>query len=79
MGRVDLASPHKSDRRKKGRSVAYPRLHEALLVWMKAIEKEVTITGAILKAKAADLLPLCTICLCGHGRRLRPLRQSSPS
>ena len=79
MGGPDSASPHNSERRKKRRPVAYPRLHEALFVWMEAIEKEVTITGAILKAKAADQFPRCTICLCGHGRRFRPLRQFSPS
>ena len=58
MGGPDSASLHNSERRKKRRPVAYPCLHEALFVWMKAIEKEVTITGAILKAKAADLFPL---------------------
>ena len=57
MGGPDSASPHNSERRKKRRPVAYPRLHEALFVWMKAIEKEVTITGAILQAKAAELFP----------------------
>ena len=57
MGGPDSASPHNSERRKKRRPVAYPRLHEAPFVWMKAIEKEVTITGAILQAKAAELFP----------------------
>ena len=55
MGGPDSASPHNSEWRKKRRPVVYPRLHEAFFVWMKAIEREVTITGAILKAKAADL------------------------
>ena len=57
MGDPDSASPHNSERRKKRRPVAYPRLHEALFVWMKAIEEEVTITGAILKARAVNLFP----------------------
>ena len=57
MGSPDSAAPHNSEQCKKRRPVAYPRLHEALFVWMKAIEKEVTITSAILKAKAADLFP----------------------
>ena len=41
MGHPDSAPLHNSERRKKRRPVAYPRLHEALFVWMKAIEKEV--------------------------------------
>ena len=57
MGGPDSASPHNSEWHKKRRPVAYPCLHEALFVWMKAIEKEVTITGAILQAKAAELFP----------------------
>ena len=57
MDGPDSASPHNSERRKKRRPVAYHRLHEVLFVWMKAIEKEVTITGAILQTKAAELFP----------------------
>ena len=57
MGNPDSASLHNSKRRKKRRPVAYPHLHEALFVWIKAIEKQVTITGAILQAKAAELFP----------------------
>ena len=51
MARADLASPHNSERRKKRRSVAYPRLHEALLVWMKAIEKEEPLLVPYLKPR----------------------------
>ena len=57
MGSPDSAVPHNSKRCKKRRPVAYPCLHEELFVWIKPIEKEVTTTGAILKAKAADLIP----------------------
>ena len=56
MGDPDSATSH-NQKWKKRRPVAYPRLHEALFVWMKAIEKEVTITSAILQAKAAKLFP----------------------
>ena len=60
MGGQDSASPgpHNSERRKKRRPAAYPRLHEALFAWMKGVEKEVTSTSPILKAKAVELFPL---------------------
>ena len=45
MGNPDSAALHNQERKKR-RPVAYPRLHEALFVWIMAIE-EVTITGAI--------------------------------
>ena len=45
MGNLDSAALHNQERKKR-RPVAYPRLHEALFVWIMAIE-EVTITGAI--------------------------------
>ena len=46
MGNPDSAALHNQEPKKRT-PVAYPRLHEALFVWMMAIEKEVTITGAI--------------------------------
>ena len=46
MGNPDPAALHNQER-KKQRPVTYPRLHEALFVWIMAIEKEVTITGTI--------------------------------
>ena len=45
MGNPDSAALHNQEP-EKWRPAAYPRLHEALFVQM-AIEKEVTITGAI--------------------------------
>ena len=56
IGNADSAPLHNQER-KRQRPVAYPRLHEAFFVWMKAIEKVVTITGAIIQAKAAELFP----------------------
>ena len=56
MGDSDSAPLHNQGR-KRQRPIAYPRLHEPLFVWMKAIEKAVTITGAILQAKASELFP----------------------
>ena len=41
----------RNQKRKRRRLVVYPQLHEALFVWMKAIEKVVTITGPILKLR----------------------------
>ena len=46
MGLPDSAALHNQERKKR-RTVAYPRLHESLLAWMMAIEKEVAITGTI--------------------------------
>ena len=56
MGYSDSAPLH-SQEHKRRRPVACPRLHEALFVWMKAIEKVVTITGAIPQAKVAKSFP----------------------
>jgi hypothetical protein len=43
--------------RQRHRAVQFPRLHDALYVWMKAVEKHTTITGPILCAKAKKLFP----------------------
>jgi len=42
---------------KRRRIPTYPGLHDALYVWMRAIENHTTITRNILKAKAAQLFP----------------------
>ena len=47
MSNSDSAALH-NEERKKRRPVTYPRLHEALFVWIMAIEKEAIITGAKL-------------------------------
>ena len=46
MGNTGSAALHNQER-KKWRPVTYPRLHEALYVWVMVIEKEVTITDSI--------------------------------
>ena len=77
MGDSDTALLHNQERKLR-RPVAYQQLHEALFVWIKAIEKVVTITGPVLQAKAAEVFPylaevMKTIwsyqCWCGSGER----------
>ena len=46
MGNPYSAALHNQERKKRG-PVTYRRLHEALFVWIMAIEKEAIITGAI--------------------------------
>ena len=42
---------------KQRRTLAYSNLHDALYLWMKTVEQHTTITGNILKTKAAQLFP----------------------